>query len=96
MVALVDTTVVVYRFDPRDRRKSDIATDLLRRGVGEASVRIAYQAIVEFYAAVTGSNRGFGPLLQPTEAVRETEELLAQFDFHGRRYGAVRAIDPFR
>jgi len=79
VAALVDTNVLVYRFDPRDPRKQRIATNLLRRGIAEDSTRVAYQAIVEFYAAVTRPLPGFGPLLEPEAARRETEEMLAQF-----------------
>ena len=77
VVALVDTNVLVYRYDARDARKQRIATELLRRGIGDRSIRIAHQAIVEFYAAVT---RGARPLLNVPEATRETEEMLLQFD----------------
>jgi predicted nucleic acid-binding protein len=141
VAALVDTNVLVYRFDSRDRRKQKIATDLLRAGVSDGSILIPYQAIVEFYAAVTRPIRGFGSILSATEATRETEEMLVQFnviyptehtvraamraaaayqlswfdagiwayaetnglaeliteDFqHGRYYGAVQTINPFR
>lgn len=80
VAALVDTNVLVYRHDPRDPRKQKIATDILRRGIAERSIAIAYQALIEFYAAVTRPIRGFGRLLEPSEATRETEELLLQFD----------------
>ncbi len=79
MVALVDTNILVYRFDPRDLRKQRIATDLLRQGIAGGSVVIAHQAIIEFYAAVTRSSRGSAPLLDRTDATRETEELVLQF-----------------
>ena len=138
VVALVDTNVLVYRYDARDARKQRVATELLRRGIAERSIRVSHQAIVEFYAAVT---RGSRPLLSVAEATRETEEMLLQFDVlypteelvraalrataayqlswfdaqmwayaetnglseivsedfqHGRLYGRVRVIDPFR
>lgn len=80
MAILVDTNVLVYRYDSRDPRKQHIATDLLRLGIERQSVRIAYQAVVEFYAAVTRTLRGSPPLLDPADATRETEELLAEFD----------------
>jgi len=69
----------LYRFDPRDRRKQRIATDLLRAGIATDSIRVAHQALVEFYAAVTRPLPGFGPLLEPQDARRETEEMFAQF-----------------
>lgn len=79
MAALVDTNILVYRYDPRDERKQTIATDLLRNGIADRSLRVAYQAIVEFYAAVTRPLAGHGALLDADEASRETEELLQQF-----------------
>lgn len=80
MAALVDTNVLVYRFDPRDPRKQQIATDLLRRGIAEGSVRVAHQAVLEFVAVVTRPLSGGAPLLPAAEARREAEELLSQFD----------------
>lgn len=79
-VALVDTHILVYPFDPRFPRKRAIAADLLRRGIAEDSGRVPHQAIVEFVAAVTRPLRSGGPLLAPEEARREAEELLSQFD----------------
>jgi predicted nucleic acid-binding protein len=79
VAALVDTNVLVYTFDPRDRRKQRIATELLERGLQDDSLRIAHQAIVEFVSAVTRSRRGAGPLLSAVEACREAEALLAEF-----------------
>ncbi|MBI3939884.1 MAG: PIN domain-containing protein [Acidobacteria bacterium] len=79
MAALVDTNVLVYRFDPRFPRKQRIATNLLRRGIAEERLRVPHQAIVEFVAAVRRPLPGGRSLLTPEEARREAEELLAQF-----------------
>ena len=79
MPALVDTNVLVYRFDPRFPRKQEVATELLRRGLVEDQVRIPHQAVVEFVAAVTRPLAGGRSLLTPDEARREAEELLRQF-----------------
>lgn len=79
MVALVDTNVLVYRFDPQDRRKQKIATELLDSGL-DGSICIAHQALVEFYAVVTRSKRGTAPLLSVADATRETEDLLLLFE----------------
>lgn len=79
VAALVDTNILVYRFDPRDERKQRIANELLRTGIAEDIIRIAHQALVEFLAAVTRPLRGYGPLLDPSDARRETEEMIAQF-----------------
>ena len=79
MPALVDTNVLVYRFDPRFPRKQEMATQLLRRGLVEDRVRIPHQALVEFVAAVTRPLPGGQALLSPDEARREAEDLLASF-----------------
>jgi predicted nucleic acid-binding protein len=80
VAALVDTNVLVYRFDPRFPEKQRIATDLLRRGIAEDSIRVPHQAILEFVAAVTRPVAGGRPLLLPEEARREAEELLSQVE----------------
>ena len=141
MSALVDTNVLVYRFDGRYPEKQRIATELLKRGILARTLRVPHQAIVEFVAAATRTRGDAPPLLAPQDARREAEELLAQFDVlypneallrtalrgaaayglswfdahlwayaeqfgleeilsedfeHGRLYGSVRAVDPFR
>ena len=141
MAALVDTNVLVYRFDPRFPKKQELATEVLRRGIAEDSIRVPHQAIVEFVAVVSRPLLDGGPLLAPEDARREAEEFLSQFvvlyptdgvvrealrgavayglswfdahlwayaeyfgleeilseDFqHGRLYGTVRVMDPFR
>ena len=78
MAALVDTNVLVYRFDGRFPEKQKVATEILRRGIAEGSVRIPHQAIVEFIAAVTRNIRGH-IILKQADALREAEELLKQF-----------------
>ena len=78
MAALVDTNVLVYRFDSRFPRKQKIATEILRRGIIEDSVRVPHQAILEFVAATTRSIRGH-VILKQAEALREAEEFLKQF-----------------
>jgi predicted nucleic acid-binding protein len=78
---LVDTNILVYRFDARFPEKQAAARDLLRRGLVEGAVRIPHQALLEFVAVVTRVRSGSSskPLLAPDEARRETEELMAQF-----------------
>jgi predicted nucleic acid-binding protein len=78
VAALVDTNVLVYRFDSRFPDKRKIATDLLRRGIADDSVRVPHQAIVEFISATTRPIRGHRILVQ-TDALREAEEFLKQF-----------------
>jgi predicted nucleic acid-binding protein len=79
VAALVDTNILVYRFDPRDSRKQRIATMLLREGVASETIRIPHQALIEFYNAVTRPISGYGRLLEINDARRECEEMLAQF-----------------
>jgi predicted nucleic acid-binding protein len=79
VLGLVDTNILVYRFDPRFSDKQEIATALLRRGLVEDQVRIPHQAVVEFMAAVTRPLDGGDPLLAPDDARREAEEILSQF-----------------
>jgi predicted nucleic acid-binding protein len=76
---LVDTNILVYRFDPRFPEKQARAESLLREGIERDSIRIAHQAILEFVAAVTRVPRGGVALLSIDDARRETEELLHQF-----------------
>jgi predicted nucleic acid-binding protein len=141
VAALVDTNVLVYRFDSRFPQKQAVANEWLRRGVAAGEVRVAHQALVEFVAAVTRGAGGHPPLLSQADAIREAEEMLGQFtvlypseevfrlalrgmatyqlgwfdahmwacaehfglselwteDFQpGRRYGAVRTVNPFQ
>lgn len=78
MAALIDTNVLVYRFDTRFPEKQEVARKILRNGILEDSVRIPHQAIVEFVAAVTRNIRGH-VILNQADALREAEELLKQF-----------------
>ena len=80
VAVLVDTNVLVYRFDPRFPDKQARATEILREGIGDGSIRVPHQAIVEFVSVVTRSLGGARPLLSLEEAVREAEELLVLFD----------------
>lgn len=78
MAALIDTNLLVYRFDSRFPQKQKLATEILRRGITDNSVRVPHQAIIEFVAAVTRPIRGH-VILQQREALREAEEFLKQF-----------------
>lgn len=79
MAALIDTNVLIYRYDARFPQKQKVATDLLRAGIRNDSVRLAHQAIVEFVAATTRRLSDGGSILEPAEARREAEELLVVF-----------------
>lgn len=79
VAALVDTNILVYRFDSTAPRKQALATDLLGQGILEDSLRIPHQAIVEFVAAVTRPRRNGRPLMSKLDASLEAEQLLDQF-----------------
>lgn len=80
MAALVDTNILVYRYDPRFPLKQARATQLLRTGIADRSLVLPHQALVEFVAAVTRPLAGQEPpLLTVEEAHREAEDLLTQF-----------------
>lgn len=91
MVSLLDTNVLVYRYDHRDPDKMMTATELLRRGISDNSLRVPHQAVVEFMAAVTRPTRSGPPLLSLNEARRETEEILLQFPILYPNEAVVRA-----
>ncbi len=80
MATLVDTNVLVYRFDPRFPDKQSTAMELLRAGIADDSIRVAHQAIIEFVAAVSHPVDSELPLLESADARREAEELLSQFE----------------
>jgi len=79
VAALIDSNILVYRFDPRFPEKQQIATALLREGLASDSVRLPHQALVEFVAATTRPLPGGATLLSPADARREAEELINQF-----------------
>lgn len=80
MAALVDTNVLVYRYDSRTPAKQRAAYALLRWGAAEGTLRVPHQAIVEFVAATTRPlSPGGRSLLTPAEARREAEEILVTF-----------------
>jgi predicted nucleic acid-binding protein len=76
---LVDTNVLVYRFDARYAEKQRIARDVLHRGLRDDSARIPHQALIEFVSVVTHTRVGSDPLLSLDEARHEVEELMTQF-----------------
>lgn len=80
MLALVDTNVLVYKYDPRFPDKQRKAEEVLRRGIEERSIRLPHQAIIEFVAVVTRPLGKDPPLLPPADARREAEEMLTIYD----------------
>lgn len=81
MASLVDTNILVYRFDPRDPAKQRIAHDLLRGNLIDDALALPHQAILEFVAAVIRPRPDLGgaPLLPLDQALLEAEELMSQF-----------------
>ena len=75
---LIDTNILVYRYDDRFPDKQSVASDVLRDGIATGSARIPHQAIVEFVAATTRGEPE-DRLLNVSDARREAEELIAQF-----------------
>ncbi|HVV51228.1 MAG TPA: PIN domain-containing protein [Polyangia bacterium] len=80
MAALVDTNVLVYRFDSRFPEKQARATEILRQGIAGDTIRVPHQAIVEFVAVATKQLPGGRTLLTREETIREAEELLVQLE----------------
>lgn len=81
VASLVDTNVLVYRFDPRDPDKQRVARHLLEEGISAQTLVLSHQCIVEFVAAVTRplrSDRRLS-LLSLADARLEAEALMAQF-----------------
>jgi predicted nucleic acid-binding protein len=81
VASLVDTNILVYRFDARDRVKQGRAKEILREGLLGDHLVLAHQSVIEFIAAVTRPRRELGgaPLLSFEKARLEAEQLLAQF-----------------
>jgi predicted nucleic acid-binding protein len=79
VAGLVDTNILVYRYDPRDPEKQEVARAFLRDGVARQSLRLPHQAIVEFVSVVTKPIGGGPPLLPREYALEEAEELLSEF-----------------
>jgi len=80
VAALIDTNVLVYRFDPRFPEKQRRATEFLRLGVMEGNLRLPHQAIIEFVATVSRPIGRGGPLLPLADAYLEAEDLFNQFE----------------
>jgi predicted nucleic acid-binding protein len=81
VASLVDTNILVYRFDGRDPVKQHRAREVLRNGLLDDSLVLAHQCIVEFIAAVTRPREALAraPLLPLSEATLEAEQLLTQY-----------------
>ena len=81
MDRLIDTNILVYRYDPRSPVKQSIARELLRTGLANQDLVLPHQAIVEFVAATIRPRADLdgAPLLDPLCANREAEELMRSF-----------------
>lgn len=81
MARLIDTNILVYRVDPRDPVKQQIAADLLRAGLVADDLVLPHQAVIEFVAAVTRVRPDLNdaPLLTRRDALAEAEALILQF-----------------
>ena len=75
---LIDSNILVYCYNGRFPDKKRIARRVVREGTESRRLRIAHQSIVEFVASTTRGapeNR----ILEFADAIREAEELMAQF-----------------
>lgn len=81
MASLVDTNILVYRFDPRDPLKQQIAHDVLRRGLASRELVLPHQAIVEFVAAVRRpqSDLDGAPILGDEAAFHEARTFMLHY-----------------
>jgi predicted nucleic acid-binding protein len=81
VASLVDTNVLVYRFDPRDPIKQRIARELLRAGLSDDTLVLAHQSVLELVAALIRPRDDLdgAPLLPLEQARLEVEGLVAQF-----------------
>lgn len=79
VASLVDTNILVYRCDDSDPAKRIAATNLLRKGGADRSLRLPHQALVEFVNSVTRGRSGGRSILPREEAWRQAEDLLNEF-----------------
>ena len=83
MAFLVDTNVLVYRFDARFPKKLARARQLLDDGVANGELRVPHQALVEFVAVVGRPLPPSGrPLLEMADATREVEIMMAAAEIY--------------
>lgn len=79
---IVDTNILIYRFDHRFPIKRRIAKDLLREGANDGSLVLPHQTIVEFVAAASRPRVDLGgqPILPPDRARLEAENFMMEFE----------------
>lgn len=73
---LIDTNVVVYAYDVRDRDKQQRALEVLRRLVADGRGRLSAQVLGEFLRVVT---QKLDPPLTPGEAAQQAGNLAASW-----------------
>jgi predicted nucleic acid-binding protein len=69
---LIDTNLLVYVFDRRDRPRQEIATTIVGSLVKSGAGRLSAQCLAEFFNATTKRK---DPILSVPEAVDQTEKL---------------------
>jgi predicted nucleic acid-binding protein len=82
VASLIDTNILVYRFDPRDPEKQHVANEVLRKGQATGTLVVPYQALIEFVAAVVRPRPKLGgaPLMPRETALLQLERFMLQFD----------------
>lgn len=90
VAALIDTNIPNPRmsFDPADPRKQALATEILRRGLAEGSVRVPHQAIVGFVAVRTPNTTVFPNCIRRISSTTGSMDRFARSS-HSWREGAV-------
>ncbi|HWE07195.1 MAG TPA: PIN domain-containing protein [Rhizomicrobium sp.] len=81
----LDTNILVYAVDARDRRKHALAVDILKAAV-RLDCPLALQAIGEFYVAAVGKVK-----LAPDDARERALQLMTGFEAFAHSASAVRA-----
>jgi predicted nucleic acid-binding protein len=74
---LIDSNILVYRFDRRFPLKQAVARQLLRGGIEAGDLCVSFQAIVEFVAVATRGGSQVA-LLAHSEAQEQVDKLLAE------------------
>jgi predicted nucleic acid-binding protein len=80
VAALVDTNVLVYRFDPGNPPRQHRAREIVLEGARSGELVLPHQALIEFVAVTTRPRSGRAPLLSPREAMNQVERLLVDFE----------------
>jgi predicted nucleic acid-binding protein len=79
---LIDTNVLVYIYDRRDKKRQDRAIDVVGLLAKTNMGRLSAQCLSEFYNAATRQRSGQPLILTTNEAVVETEKLARAFSVY--------------